>query len=131
MSTIYILDATAVRPPVRPSSSSVEPSTAETSQRDIKTFAKFFLISVAAVIAVVAAISIRIDNPSTNDRGCTFSANPHNSHLRQGVPPLAIERDWHTDGPPILRWPIDTDWIATSYCDQRLSGRSVVRQIQH
>jgi hypothetical protein len=126
MSTAYTLDATTVRPPVRRSSSFLEPRTAETSLRYIKTFAQIFLVSATALIAVVAVISIPIDNPSLKDRGCTFSANPHNSHHRPGVPPSATERDWHTHGLPIHRWPIDTDRIAASYCDQSLNGRSIV-----
>jgi hypothetical protein len=118
MSTAYTLDTTSAMPRVRRASSSFEPRTVESSQRYMRTFAKIVLISAAAVIAVLAVISISIDNPSLKDRGCIISASLHNSHLRPGIPPLAIERDWHTDGLPILSGPIDTDWITTSYCDQ-------------
>jgi hypothetical protein len=118
MSTAYTLDVTTVRAPVRRSSSFLELSTSETSPRYIKTFAKIFLISAAALIAVSALLAIHIENPSLKDRGCIISANPHHSLVRSDFSPSSIDRVPHAHGLPILSGPIDTDWIATSYCDQ-------------
>jgi hypothetical protein len=129
MSTAYTFDATIARAPFRRASSSLEPKAAEGSQRHIKAFARIFVISAAAVVMVGSLLLIRFDNPPTNDRGCTLSANLHNSLVRPAVAPLAIERDWHSL--PILREPTGTDWIATSNCDHGFNGRTVGSPIQY
>ena len=131
MSTAYTLDATTVRRPVRRSSLFLQPSSAEASPRYIKTFATIYLISAAAVIAVSALLAIDFENPSVKDRGCIITANPHHSLVRSDFSPSPIDGVPHAHGLPILSWPIDTDWMTTSYCDQRLNGRSVVSQVQH
>jgi hypothetical protein len=109
MSTAATLDATIARAPDRRPSSSFGPRTAESSHRYVRTLAKIFAMSAAVVALVAALLSVHIDNPSTNVRGCTYAANQHISRL-------SIERDWHTDGLPILREPAGTDWIATGNC---------------
>ena len=130
MSTAYTLDAIRAMRPVRRASLPLEPRTAQSSQRYITTLAKIVALSAASVVVAAALLLIHIDNQSSNDRGCTFSANLHNSLVRPHVPPLAIERDWHTDGLPVLAGPTGTDRIATSSCDQGLNGRTVGSQIQ-
>ena len=117
MTTAYPLDATTALPRVRRPSTSFEPRIAESSQ-SIKTLAKIFLLSTAAVVVVAALLLIHIDNPTTNDRGCALTANLHNSPLHPGVPPLAVARDWHTHGLPILREPTGTAGMGASSCDR-------------
>jgi hypothetical protein len=119
MSSTYTLDATIAWAPFRRASSSLEPSAAQGSQSHAKAVARIFVIGVAAVVVVGALLLISIDNPTTNDHGCALSANLHNSLLRPDVPPLAVERDWHAHGLPILREPTGTAGIATSSCDLR------------
>jgi hypothetical protein len=105
MSTAYTFDATIARAPARRAPSSLERRIAGSSQ-SIKTLAKIFVLSTAAVVVIAALLIIRIDNPPANQRGCFVSANLHNS--RPGIPPLAVERDWRTDSPPILTEPAGT-----------------------
>ena len=121
MSTTYTLDATIAMAPVRRPSSSLGPRTAESSHHNMRTFAKIFLISVAAVILVSALLANHIVNPSRKDPGCIFSAYPHHSLVHPYVSHLSIERDWHTDSPPILTEPTGTDSIATSNCEHGLN----------
>ena len=130
MSTAYTLDAIRAMLVVRRASLPLEPRTAQSSQRYITTLAKIVALSAASVVVAAALLLIHIDNQSSNDRGCTFSANLHNSLVRPHVPPLAIERDWHTHGLPVLSELTGTDRIATSSCDQGLNGRTVGSQIQ-
>jgi hypothetical protein len=111
MTTAYPLDATTALPRVRRPSTSFEPRIAESSQ-SIKTRAKIFVLSTSAVVLVAALLMIQIDNPPTNERGCILSANLHNSLVRPGGPPLAVERDWHNHGLSILREPADTGCTA-------------------
>ena len=110
MTTAYPLDATTALPRVRRPSTSFE-RIAESSQ-SIKTLAKIFVLSTSAVVLVAALLMIQIDNPPTNERGCILSANLHNSLVRPGGPPLAVERDWHNHGLSILREPADTGCTA-------------------
>lgn len=130
MSTSYTLDATTAMPRVRRASSSLEPRTAESSQRYMRPFAKIVLISAASVIAVSALLAIHVENPGRKDRGCIISANPHHSLAHPDFSSSSIDRVTHAHDLPILRWPIDTDWIPTNYCDQSLEGRSSASQIQ-
>jgi hypothetical protein len=116
MSTAYTFDATIARAPARRASSSLVRRITESSQ-SIKTLAKIFLLSTAAVGVVAALFLIHIDNPTTNDRGCALTANLHNSLVHPGFPPLAVARDWHTDGLPILREPTVTAGMGASSCD--------------
>jgi hypothetical protein len=111
MTTAYPLDATTALPRVRRPSTSFEPRIAESSQ-SIKTLAKIFVLSTSAVVLVAALLMIQIDNPPTNERGCILSTNLHNSLVRPGGPPLAVERDWHNDGLSILREPAGTGCTA-------------------
>ena len=113
MSTTYTLDATIAMAPVRRASASLEPS----SHRDMTAFAKILLISAVVASVVTMLLAIHIENQSTKDRGCIFSAYTHHSLVHPYVSPLSIERDWHTDGPLILSEPTGTNWIATSNCD--------------
>jgi hypothetical protein len=77
MSTTYTLDPTTGTPDRR-ASSSLEPRTAASSQRSMRTFVKIFLVSAAAATVLQALLSIHIEDPSTKDGRCTF-ANPQNS----------------------------------------------------
>ena len=101
MSTAYTVDATIARVPARRAPWSLERGIAERWQR-IKTLAKIAVLGTAALVVVAALLSIHIDNPPTIDRGCILTVNSHNSHVR---PSLAVERDWHNGGLPILREP--------------------------
>ena len=85
MTTTYTFDATIAEAPVRRTPASPEPTTAESSRRITRTFAKTALISATAVAVASAALFVHIDNPSTNRRGCTFSASLHNSLMRPDV----------------------------------------------
>ena len=116
MSTAYTFDATIARAPAR-RASSFKPKFADGSQRYPKAFARIVVIFAAAVTVVAALLLIHVDNPTTNDRRCTLSANLHNSLVHPDVPPLAVARDWHTDGLPVLREPTGATGIATSSCD--------------
>ena len=104
MSTAYTFDATIVGTPFR-QLSSVKPGTAEDWQRYIRAFARIFVMCAAAVTVVAALHLIHVDNPTMNDGRCTLSANLHNSLVRPGVPPLAVARDWHAHGLPVLSEP--------------------------
>ena len=108
MSTAYTVDTSIARAPLRRVSASLEPTAAAGSRSYLKAIARIVVISTAAVTVVAALHQIHIDNPPTTDRRCTLSANLHNSLVRLGVPPLAVERDWHYDRPPILREPAGT-----------------------
>jgi hypothetical protein len=116
MSTTYTLDPTTGTSPDRRASSSLEPRTAASSQRNMRTFVKIFLVSAAA--ATVALLSIHIENPRTKDGRCTVFANPQNSLVRPYVSPLLRERTRLTAAVPILSVSTGTDWIATVDCDR-------------
>jgi hypothetical protein len=107
MSTAYTFDATIARAPAR-RVPLFTPRFAEGSQRCAKAFARIFVMCAAVVTVVAGLLVVNIDNPTMNDRRCTLSANLHNSLVRPGVPPLAVERDWHYDRPPILTEPAGT-----------------------
>ena len=117
MSTAYTLDTSIARAPLRRVSASLGPTAAEGSRSYLKAIARIVVISTAAVTLVAALHQIHIDNPPTTDRRCTLSANSHNSLVRVGVPPLAVARDWHIDGLPVLREPTGTDGTTGSGCD--------------
>ena len=107
MSTAYIFDATIAGAPAR-RVSSLRPKAAEGAQRYAKALATTVVICAAAVTVFAALFVVDIDNPTMNDRRCVLSANLHNALARPGVPPLAVERDWHYDRPPILTEPTGT-----------------------
>jgi hypothetical protein len=108
MSTTYPVDATIARAPVRRLSASLEQGTAESAQRNTRTFAKTVVIGVAIAAAAAAHLLVHIDNPSVQNPNCAYVANPHNSLGHPPVPRLAVERGWHTDRPPVLTAPIGT-----------------------
>lgn len=130
MSTTYTLDVTNAMAPVRRASSSLQPKTAESSHRDMRACTKILLISAAVAIVVSVFLANHIENPSTKYPGCIVSAYRYHSLVHPYVSSVSIERDWHTDGPPILSWPT-TNWIATSSCDHSLNSRNIGSQIQY
>ena len=109
MSTAYTFDATIARAPARRLPSSLERRITGSSQ-SIKALANFFLLSTAAAMVVAVLLLNHFGNPPSNTRGCFLFANSHNSLVR---PSLAVERDWHNDGLPILREP------ASAVCTDR------------
>ena len=104
MSTTYTFDATIAGTPAR-RVSSFNTGFEDDSQRYAIAFPRIFVICAAAIIVVAVLLVVNIHNPTMNDRRCTLSANSHNSLARPGVPPLAVARDWHTHGLPVLREP--------------------------
>jgi hypothetical protein len=138
MSTTYTLDPTTGTSPERRASSSLEPRTAASSQRDMRTFVTIFLVCAATATVVPALLSIHIENPSTKDGWCTFLANPQNSPVRPYVSPLFAEfhpyfekRARHTYAQSILTVPTGTDWIATVNCDHGLNNTNFGSQIHY
>src|ERR1700754_44904 len=108
MSTAYTFHPTIAGARAR-RVSSFKPKFADASRHYAKALATIFVICAAAVTVVTALLLIRIDNPLATDRRCALSANSHNSLLRPGLHPLAVARDWHTDGLPVLRAPTSAD----------------------
>ena len=118
MSTAYAFDATIARAPVRRPLSPLRPKVPPPSQRYIKALARIFVVSTAAVSVVATLLLTHIDNPTTNERRCSLAADLHNSLVRLGVPPLAVERDWHTHVLPVRREPTGAAGTAGSSCDR-------------
>lgn len=73
----------------------------------------------------------------TNDHRCILAANLHNSLVLPDVPPLAVERDSHTHGLPVLRGPTGTAGTARGGCDlpspqiHRRADRTSSKRLRH
>src|SRR5262245_27288757 len=98
MSTAYTFDATIAMAPARRAPSSLDRRIAETSQSRLRAAAKILVSSAVVAIVTAALLAIPSENRIVDVRECTLATNPHVSRL-------AVERDWHTHGLPVLGGP--------------------------
>jgi hypothetical protein len=105
MTTAYTFNATIASAPARRPLSPLTPKAAAPPQRHTRASARICVMSAAAVSVVAALLLIPIGHPATKNAGCIHAADLHSSPVRLGVPPLAVERDWHTHALPVGRQP--------------------------